>query len=134
MRSSRRRHDDARRRAVAADVLTNVAAIHLQISLPSGLEHHLAADLEVVRAAEQTVLEVGERSGRLTTLAIELLLLVGAGVQRLLRVDGLELAAVGVGDQREVVTEHTVARFRIQLVAERAVPLTLVDPAARQLR
>jgi hypothetical protein len=38
-----------------------------------------------------------------------------------------------VGQQREVIAEVAVARLEIELVADRAVPLTLVNPAARVL-
>ena len=39
-----------------------------------------------------------------------------------------------VGAEWEVVAEVAVARFDVQLVADRAVPLGLVNPATRQLR
>src|SRR6185436_14067926 len=95
-RRRRRRHDHAGWQPVAADILADVAPVPLQVPLPAGFEHDLADELEVVRAAEEAVLEIGHRSGGLTALTIELLFLVGVEVLRELRVDDLMRIAVGV--------------------------------------
>ena len=80
LRCRRRRHDHAGWQPVAPDVLADVAAIRLQVADPAGLQHDFAANLEVVRAAEPAVLEVGHRPGGLAPLPIGLLFLVGVQV------------------------------------------------------
>src|SRR6185369_738378 len=62
-----------------------------------------------------------------------LFFLIRAEVLRELGVDLLMLGAVGVREQREVVAEHAVARLDVHVLADGAVPLTLVNPAARDL-
>jgi hypothetical protein len=105
------------------------AAAARRVAFPRLLLQQLAAHLDGV-AALAAVEEVGSCQVVLCTITIELL--------RLVRAFGDERAAVlpeevvrAVGDQREVVAEVAVAGFDVHLVADRAVPLALVDPAAR---
>ena len=121
-----------RGKAARVDRLADVAGRHLQIADVAHFIEPLAADFEVVRAAP-TIFEVGNRAGNLAAMTIGLLLLIAVEVLIQLLVDDLGLRSVGVRDEREVIAEHAVARFRIELAAQRSVPLTFVDPAARIL-
>ena len=108
--------------------MVKVAAELLQVAFPAQLLQVFAAGLERV-AAVAGVEEVGRRDVVLLAVAIELPDLVGAFHHRAAGVAPFEVG-VGVGDEREVVAEVAIARFEVHLVAQRAVPLGLVDPAA----
>src|SRR5687768_17310264 len=108
--------------------MLDVAAAALLEAFPRLFLQQLAAHLEGV-AAPGGVEEVGCRRGPLLAVTIELLQLMRAlGKERTAVVEEVVVAAVG--EQREVVAEVAVTRFDIHLVAERPVPLGLVDPAA----
>src|SRR5688500_12191749 len=127
LRCRRDAEDHLRRRAVVVDVL-DVAADSLEHAEPLQLFEDFTAELERV-AALGGVEEVGCGAGPLLPIAIVLVLLMRAGDLERARV--AEVVRFGaVGDLREVIAEVAVARFDIELVAERAVPFRLVDPAA----
>ena len=127
----REREADGVRDAVGVNVV-DVATVLLQVAFPRPLLQQLGARLERV-AALAGVEEVGAREVVLLAVTIELPDLVGALDHRAAAV-APRVVGARVGDQREVVAEVAVARFEVDLVAERAVPLRLVDPAARVLQ
>ena len=92
----------------------------------------LAADLQVVRAAEEVVLEEADRAGVL--VAPPLQQPVAAAAEHLVAVERLVAGVGGVADQPEVVAELAGAELGEHVLAEGAVPLALVDPARRVLQ
>ena len=131
---------DVARRGEPEDNLARAAVGVLQIAVaadalgkagPLALVEDLAAELERV-AALGGVDEIGGRGGVLLAIAIVLLALRRA-FERQRRGVTEPVAAIAVGNLREVVAEVAVARLDVQLVAHRPVPFALVHPAARIL-
>ena len=116
LRRRRRRKVDRRRQPVAADVLAHVAGVRLCVAEPAGFEQQFGPELEVVRPAEQAVLEVRQSACSLPPLPIRLLFLVAVEVLRELRVDDLVSRRIRVGEQREVVPEDAVPPLRVHVV------------------
>ena len=85
-----------------------------------------------MRAHLRRVDEVGARQVVLLAVAVELPALLRTRERQVRGVAEPEVLGA-VGEQREVVAEVTEARFEVQLVADGAVPFSLVDPAARVL-
>ena len=130
LRGRRNTEDQLAGNVIVVDVL-DVTANALQEPNPLQLLEELAADFHGM-AALRCVQEVGCGARPLLTVAIVLVLLMRAKDVELAYI-AEEIVFRSVGNLRKVVAEITVARLDVQLLAQRAVPLRFVHPAARVL-
>src|ERR1051325_3019521 len=93
----------------------------------AGLIEILAAELEVVRAAGEVVLEVAERARVL--IAAPLVQPMTAAAADFVRDQIFIARRFGIAVETEVVAELAGAEFRERILSECAVPFRLVDPA-----
>ena len=126
------RHRRQRPGEVAAHELDHVVGVALVPDGVAALVEVLAADLQVVRAAREVVLEEADRAGVL--VAPPLQQPVAAAAEHLVAVERLVAGVGGVADQPEVVAELAGPELGEHVLADGAVPLALVDPAGRVLQ
>ncbi len=126
------RHARERAREVAAHEVDDVVGVGLIPQRGAFFGHVLAAELQVVRAAREVVLEVADRAGELVAATPQFP--VAPAAQHLVGADRLVARGAGVAVEAEVVAELAGAEFREGVLVDGAVPFALVDPARRILQ